>query len=101
MNRAIVLNVQITARPGQGLELVKHFLALLESSRQEPGCLNYILHTDPTDQHRIMLYESFKDQAALDQHAAAPHHQAFLRWRESQSPDPVASAIVTRWEPVA
>jgi quinol monooxygenase YgiN len=101
MSRAIVLTVQITAAPGQGLELVKHFSALVESSRKEPGCLNYILHTDPTDQQKIMLYEAFKDQAALDQHAAAPHHRAFLRWRESQTPDPVASALVTRWEPAS
>jgi len=101
MNRAIVLDVQITAGPGQGLELVKHFSALVESSRKEPGCLNYMLHTDPADKQRIMLYEAFRDQAALDQHVASAHYQAFLRWRESQTADPVASALVTRWEPAS
>jgi quinol monooxygenase YgiN len=100
MSRAIVLNVIITAAPGQGPDLAEHFAALAESSRQEPGCVNYFLHTDPTDAQKIMLYESFRNQAALDEHIAAPHHQAFLRWRESQSTDPVAAAAVTRWESV-
>jgi len=100
MSSAIVLNVIITAAPGQGAELAQHFAALAESSRKEPGCVNYFLHTDPSDPQKIMLYEAFKDQAALDAHIAAPHHQAFLRWRESQRPDPVAKAEVSRWRPV-
>lgn len=100
MSNTIVLNVVITAAPGTGAELAKHFAALAESSRKEPGCVNYFLHTDPADPHKIMLYEAFRDQAALDEHIAAPHHQSFLRWRETQKPDPVAAAAVTRWQPV-
>jgi len=99
MSRAIVLNVHIQAAPGKGPDLVKRFSALLEPSRNEPGCVSYLLHTDPQDQDKLMLYEAFKDQAALDKHLAEPHFLAFVKWRESQSPDPMAAAIVTRWEP--
>ena len=99
MSDAMVLNVHIQAVPGMGAELLKHLSALLEPSRKEPGCLSYLLHSDPEDQDKLMFYEAFRDQAALDLHLAEPHFQAFVRWRESQRPDPMAAVTVTRWNP--
>lgn len=97
MDKAIVLNVHMQAAPGKGPELLQHLSALLAPTRKEPGCLEYALHTDPEDADRFMFYEVFRDQAALDAHIAAPYFQAFLKYREASSPDPVASAAVTRW----
>ena len=99
MSREIILNVHITAAPGKGPELLQRLSALLEPSRNEPGCVRYLLHTDPHDQDKLMFYEAFKDQVALDRHLAEPHFQAFVKWREAQSPDPMIAAVVTRWEP--
>lgn len=101
MSQAIVLNVHIQAAPGTGPELLKQLSALLEPSRKEPGCVSYLLHSDPEDQDKLMFYEAFEDQAALDRHLAEPHFQAFLRWRESQTPDPMAVVTVTRWQPAS
>jgi quinol monooxygenase YgiN len=98
MAKSIVLNVHIQAAPGKGPELLEHLQALLAPSRNEPGCLKYMLHTDPEDQDKLMFYEEFADQAALDAHIAAPYFQAFLRYRESCDPDPQQSAVVTRWQ---
>jgi len=100
MVKSIVLNVHIQASPGKGPELLKHLKGLLDPVRAEEGCLNYLLHTDPEDPDKLMFYEEFKDQEALDAHIAAPHFQKFLKFRESQDPDPQASAIVTKWVPV-
>lgn len=101
MSDTIVLNVHIQAAPGKGAELLRHLAALLAPSRAEPGCVSYLLHSDPEDPGKIMFYEAFRDQAALDKHLAEPHFQAFVKWRESQSPDPMAAVTVTRWKPVA
>jgi len=100
MDETIILNVHMQAAPGKGPELVQRLTALLEPSRQEPGCLKYILHTDPDDEDKVMFYEAFEDQAALDAHIAAPYFQEFLQYREASSPDPVASTLVTRWQAV-
>lgn len=99
MSQTVVLNVHIQAATGKGPELLEHLSALLGPSRGEPGCVSYLLHVDPADPDKLMFYEAFKDQAALDKHLAEPHFQAFVRWRESQSPDPMAAVTVTRWEP--
>jgi quinol monooxygenase YgiN len=100
MDETIILNVHIKAASGKGPELREHLSALLEPSREEPGCLQYLLHTDPEDPDKLMFYEAFANQKALDEHLAAPYFQAFLNYREESTPDPMESAIVTRWRPV-
>ena len=47
--------------------------ALTAASRQEPGCVNYVAHFLADDPNTIMIYEQYKDDAALDQHRASPH----------------------------
>ena len=101
VDQAIILNVHIQASPGKGPELLQHLTALLAPSRNEPGCLNYMLHTNPEDPDRLMFYEVFKDQDALDAHIAAPYFQEFLAYREAANPDPQSSAVVTRWQLVS
>jgi quinol monooxygenase YgiN len=100
LDDTIILNVHIKAAAGKGPELLAKLSALLEPSRSEPGCLQYLLHTDPEDPDKLMFYEAFANQKALDEHLAAPYFQAFLKYREDAMPDPMESATVTRWQPV-
>ncbi len=46
---------------------------LAEASRKEPGCISYIPHEIGGDSSRIMIYEQYHDEAALDAHRASPH----------------------------
>jgi quinol monooxygenase YgiN len=39
-------------------------------TREEPGCLEYVMAADPLDPTRVVLYERWADQAALDAHLA-------------------------------
>ena len=41
------------------------------TSRGEPGCLEYTYAADPLDASRVVLFERWVDQAALDAHLAA------------------------------
>lgn len=100
MDETIVLNVHIQAASGRGPELLQHLQTLLEPSRGESGCLQYSLHADPEDPDKMMFYEVFRNQEALDAHIAAPYFQEFLTYRETSVQDPQASALVTRWKPV-
>jgi quinol monooxygenase YgiN len=39
-------------------------------TRDEKGCLEYVLSADPVDPTRVVLFERWEDQAAFDAHLA-------------------------------
>ncbi len=45
--------------------------ALVAAVRQEPGCLEYCAHVHAEDPKRVLFYERWQDQAALDVHGKA------------------------------
>jgi len=44
---------------------------MMRSARQEPGCLEHVFSADPIDPTRVVLYEQWASQEALDAHLAA------------------------------
>jgi quinol monooxygenase YgiN len=92
----LILNVHMQALAGRERELETELRALLEPTRNEPGCMAYELHKDPENPAKFMFYEKFKNQAALDLHLDSPHFKRFMAYRQS-GVDPVATAMVTRW----
>jgi quinol monooxygenase YgiN len=40
------------------------------ATRDEPGCLEYVMSADPVDPTRVVLFERWADQAAFDGHMA-------------------------------
>jgi quinol monooxygenase YgiN len=54
-------------------EMLRH---LTTASRQEPGCVSYICHVIEGDPTTVLIYEQYKDDAALEHHRNTPHfHQ--------------------------
>lgn len=51
--------------------------AVMAATRLEPGCVEYAAHTHATDPRRVVFYERWQDQAALDSHNASAHLAAF------------------------
>jgi quinol monooxygenase YgiN len=50
-----------------------HLIALTEGSRQEPGCVSYIAHFVSDDPTTVLIYEQYRDEAALEAHRDTPH----------------------------
>ncbi|AXC13213.1 Antibiotic biosynthesis monooxygenase [Acidisarcina polymorpha] len=50
---------------------------LAHASRQEPGCVAYVPHQVDGDAETILIYEQYRDQAAVDAHRATPHFQQY------------------------
>ncbi len=73
----LVLAVTWMANPGKEQEVAEIFRKLEESSRQEPGCLMYIVHRHRTDPRRFFIYEQYRDEAALEAHRQSPHFQQY------------------------
>jgi quinol monooxygenase YgiN len=65
--------------PPNNLYLARpHMAAMVTASRAEDGCIEYAYAEDVFEPGLIRISEAWRDQAALDRHAASPHIQA---WR--------------------
>jgi quinol monooxygenase YgiN len=74
----VVLAVNWMAKPGHENEVVEIFGNLQTASRQEPGCLMYMVHRHRTDSRRFFIYEQYRDDGALDAHRNSPHFQEYV-----------------------
>lgn len=50
---------------------------LTAASRQEPGCVSYIAHFVEGDPGTVLIYEQYKDAAAVDAHRETPHFKQY------------------------
>ena len=73
----VVLAVTWMAKPGNEDEVAEIFRKLQAASRQESGCLMYIVHRHKTDSQRFFIYEQYRDDAALDAHRKSAHFQEY------------------------
>ena len=79
----IVLAVTWVAKAGREAEVAGVFSKLTDESRKEPGCATYQVHRHRTDPRRFLIYEQYKDEAALEAHRATPH---FLQYAKKELP---------------
>jgi quinol monooxygenase YgiN len=52
--------------------------AVVAPSRQDPGCLSYVLHQDIAEPTRFVFIETWASQQALDAHNQTPHLQQLI-----------------------
>ena len=55
-------------------EILCHLSA---ASRKEPGCISYVPHFVEGEGCTVLIYEQYKDEAALEHHRATPHFQQY------------------------
>ncbi|WP_223605772.1 putative quinol monooxygenase [Chryseobacterium sp. OSA05B] len=61
------------------IALVSDFLKQVsEFSVQEPGCLQYTVCQSAEDPGRIVIYETYRDEAALEQHRQSQYFQEII-----------------------
>jgi quinol monooxygenase YgiN len=46
---------------------------LTRATRHEAGCVSYIPHFIDGDANTVLIYEQYKDEAAVEAHRASPH----------------------------
>ena len=66
----IVVGGEFEVDPEQREEFIAERLELMRASRGEAGCLEYTFAADPLVPERVVLYERWESQAALDAHLA-------------------------------
>ena len=64
--------------PGRADAYEKRMLADLDATRAEPGALQFHIHRDRSNPNRFVIYEAWKDIAALRSHFEKPYVKKFV-----------------------
>jgi quinol monooxygenase YgiN len=54
-------------------EVLKHFTVCAAASREEPGCLGYVVCADPEHPGRVVVHERWSSNDDLVEHFRTPH----------------------------
>ncbi len=73
----ISFTVRLRFRGEDREEIADILRELTAATRQEPGCVSYIPHTVESEPDTVLIYEQYRDEAALEAHRTSPH---FGRW---------------------
>jgi len=98
MTTPIVLFVRMRPKPEHREAAQAALAAIVADSRAEPGCREYIVHSDLDQEGDLCLYEVWDDEAALKSHFAQPHTSALSKQFEAWLAEPLA---VTRLQRIA
>jgi len=67
----IVVTGVFEVDPSEGEEFIRSREDSMRRTRDEDGCLEYVFAVDPIEPGRVVLTESWRDEAALSAHLAA------------------------------
>jgi quinol monooxygenase YgiN len=81
--------------PGRAESALAATASLVEATRAEPGCRDYVFTIDPTRENTLRLFEIWDDEAALAAHFETPHLLEFRRTRQQLG---IVGSDVTRYE---
>ncbi len=73
----------------------KAIVEMVRASRAEDGCLDYAFATDLADPDTLVLFERWRDQAALDAHGTSAHMAEF---QKAMADNPPASRDIRIYE---
>jgi quinol monooxygenase YgiN len=97
MKTKLAVVAAFQARPGKETALREALIGLLDPTRKESGCLGYELHQSPGDHAKLLMIESWENQAAIDAHMKSPHVQQLVPRVDELC---VAFPQITVWEHV-
>ena len=63
--------------PEDRIEIAEILRQLATASRLEPGCVSYIPHQLQDDPDTVMIYEQYRDDAALAAHRESAHFKKY------------------------
>jgi quinol monooxygenase YgiN len=67
----VIVGVWFDVAPEEREAFLEQSVAGMRTSRAEPGNLEYVLAADPLEPGRVVLFERWESQEALDAHLAA------------------------------
>ena len=89
----ITIVVFIKAKQTTKTTVKDELISLTENTRKENGNLNYNLHISDDDDSLFIIYENWKDQAALDSHMVQPYLKDFFSKQDDLLEKPIDATI--------
>lgn len=74
----LVLIVTYTVQAGKEEQARDYVRRMQENTRKEPGCRFYVGQQSIENPRKFCFYEQYDDQAALDEHRAAPYFAQYV-----------------------
>ena len=84
----IIVGGEFRVAPEQREAFLASRIEAMERSRSEPGCMEYTFAADPLDPGRVILFERWESQEALDEHLKGIRSRA-----QPTAPAPVSASI--------
>ncbi len=75
----LIVAGSITTEAGGREAFLAGVTSMVAATHTEPGCREYVFSPDPDDANRVLLFELWDDQEALDLHFASAHMAEFQR----------------------
>jgi quinol monooxygenase YgiN len=75
----VVLIVHMTVKPGTEEDCKRLCREMVEETRKEPGCIQYVAHQSTENPLNFSFYEQYVDEAALDAHRNSPHFAWYIK----------------------
>lgn len=72
-----IIAAKLFIKPEKVNEFTKLFQGMTDSTLKEPGCTQYQLYQNPYDKNSFLVFETYKNQAAVDAHFAAPYFKSY------------------------
>jgi quinol monooxygenase YgiN len=72
-----MITAKVFIKPGKEADFISAAQTIIENSNKEEGCLGYMLYQDPYEKTNFIFVETYKNQAAIDTHFAAPYFKEF------------------------
>jgi quinol monooxygenase YgiN len=97
-DKKVTVVARIKAKAGLEQQVANAVHALVQPTREEPGCINYDLHQSFEDKALFLLYENWISKKDLDEHLEMPYLKDFL----AKAPDILAEPVeITLWDMVS
>ena len=73
----VSFTVRMRFDPKDHDEIAEVLRQLTTASRLEPGCVSYVPHFVDGDAATVLIYEQYRDEAAVEFHRSTPHFQRY------------------------
>ncbi len=78
MLEPIIITAILEPKENMEDRLLEELKKVQEASREEAGCINYVLHQSIEDK-TFVLHETWEDKDALESHIASLHYQEYRK----------------------
>jgi quinol monooxygenase YgiN len=74
----LTIVAKVVAKKGAVEPVKAELLKLIAPTRNESGCIEYILHQDNENPAVFIFYENWESGASLEQHMNSDHFKAYI-----------------------